>query len=415
MPPSADAARLAGRLKQRALEIGFDRAGIARLEPTPESEAFRGWIEQGRHGAMGYLERRLEERVDPRKAMDGARSALVVGLVYDQPPSPPRQGDRMDLEKAPSTLGQEDRLNLDQATSPLRQGDCLEYPLQAAEGGAQRAAGEQSSSGRAAAQQPTARIARYAGGDDYHDVLLEGLRRIGEELAPLAGRPVRWRAYVDTGPVLERVLAAYAGLGWIGKNTCLIDRELGSYLFLGVLLLDLELPPDAREPDHCGSCRACLDACPTGAFPAPYALDATRCLSYTTIELRGPIAEPLREPQGDWVFGCDVCQEVCPWNTRARRPVPADRGGMRARLAPRPEWSEPALARLLGLDEPAWRTAARGTALRRAKHRGLLRNALVAAGNAGDPLLAPQLERHARGADPLLAEHARWALDKLGR
>ena len=374
---------LAERVKALALALGFDRAGLACLEPSAESQAFRGWLARGHHGEMSWLARKVEERVDPRKVMEGARSALVVGLVYDPAPSPPRQGDRLD------------------------------HPPQAPEGRAQRAAGERSSSGRATAPQSRGRIARYAGGEDYLDVMLERLRAVGEALEPLAGRAVRWRAYVDTGPLLERVLAAQAGLGWIGKNTCLIDPTLGSYLFLGVLLTDLELPAGAREPDHCGSCRACLDACPTAAFAEPYDLDATRCLSYATIELRGAIPEPLRAEQGDWVFGCDVCQEVCPWNTRARREVPADPGGLRSRLAPRAEWQGPPLAWLLGLDEVAWRSASRHTALRRAKWRGLLRNALVAAGNSGDRSLVPLLERHAGGGDPLLAEHARWALARL--
>jgi epoxyqueuosine reductase len=179
------------------------------------------------------------------------------------------------------------------------------------------------------------------------------------------------------------------------------------------VLTDLALAPDAPEPDHCGSCRACLDACPTGAFPEPYVLDATRCLSYTTIELRSAIPEPLRAPQADWVFGCDVCQEVCPWNTRSRRSVPEDRAGLRAELAPRAAWRSPALAALLDLDENAWAAATRGTALRRAKWRGLLRNAVVAAGNSGDTRLVPALRRHAEGDDALLAEHARWALARL--
>jgi epoxyqueuosine reductase len=259
----------------------------------------------------------------------------------------------------------------------------------------------------------TARIARYAGGADYHDVLGARLRSLANAIEALAPG-VRTRSYVDTGPVLERPVAARAGLGWIGKNTLLIHPRLGSYLFLGVVLTDLALAPDAPEPDHCGSCRACLDACPTGAFPEPFVLDASRCLSYTTIELRGAIPEPLREAQADWVFGCDVCQQVCPWNTRARRAVPEDTGGMRAELAPREPWRGPALAALLALDEPAWAEATRGTALRRAKRRGLLRNALVAAGNSGDLTLVPALRRHAEGDDPLLAEHARWALARLG-
>jgi epoxyqueuosine reductase len=256
-------------------------------------------------------------------------------------------------------------------------------------------------------------VARYAGGDDYHHVMTERLAAVATALEALVGRALRSKAYVDTGPVLERVLGAYAGLGWIGKNTCLIDARLGSYFFLGVLLTELELPADAREPDHCGTCRACLDACPTQAFPRPYVLDATRCLSYTTIELRGAIPEPLRAAQGSWIFGCDVCQEVCPWNQRPGRSLPVDRLGLRRRLVPRREWVGPSLAWLLGLDEDAWRAATRGTALRRAKYRGLLRNALIAAGNSGERSLLPSVRCHARSRDPLLAEHARWALRRL--
>ncbi|RIL05885.1 MAG: tRNA epoxyqueuosine(34) reductase QueG [Proteobacteria bacterium] len=352
----AAALRLEERLRALALALGFDRAGIAQLGPTPESRRYPDWIARGRHGEMAWMERNVEPRVDPRALFEGARSALVVALVYD----------RAEPEPAP-----------------------------------------------ARAASATGRVARYAGGADYHDVMKERLRALGEALEALAARPVRWRAYVDTGPLLERVVAAQAGLGWIGKNTCLIDPELGSFLFLGALVCDLELVPDAREPDHCGTCRACLDACPTDAFPEPYALDASKCLAYTTIELRGAIPEPLRAPQGDWVFGCDVCQDVCPWNRRTRRTIPPDRGGLRAALAAPPAWVRPALAWLLSLDEDAWRAATRRTALRRAKHRFLLRNALVAAGNSGDRSLVPAIERHLHGPDALLAEHARWALERL--
>jgi epoxyqueuosine reductase len=341
------------RVKQLARALGFDRVGIAPAEPGPHAGFLRDWLARGHAGEMAWLARRVEARIDPRLVLPEARSAIAVGVFYE-PSAPP--------------------------TTPAP------------------ARGE---------------VARYAGGEDYHDVLGERLRALGDALEALVGRAVRRRAYVDTGPVLERALAASAGLGWIGKNTCLIDPELGSYLFLGVLLCDLELPPDAPEPDHCGSCRACLDACPTAAFPEAYVLDATRCLSYTTIELRGALPEPLRAAQGDRVFGCDVCQEVCPWNLRGRRPLPGDPAGLRARLAPRAEWRRPALAWLLSLSEDAWRAATRRTALRRAKWRGLLRNALVAAGNAGDPGLIPLVRRHAEGPDPLLAEHARWALARL--
>jgi len=349
---SSERAALAERVKAVALALGFDRAGIARLETTPESSFFADWIARGHHGEMAWLARNVEKRVDPRNLFDGAGSALVVALVYDS-----------GKESVP--------------------------------------------------QSRHARIARYAGGDDYHDVMQGRLRAVGDALEPLAGRAVRWRAYVDTGPVLERVLAAHAGLGWIGKNSCLIDAELGSYFFLGVLASDLDLAPDAREPDHCGTCRACLDACPTDAFPEPHVLDATRCLSYTTIELRSAIPEPLRAAQGVWVFGCDICQDVCPWNSRSRRAIPPDAAGLRAQLAPRPEWFAPTLAWLLALDEDAFRVATRRSALRRTKFRGLVRNALVAAGNAGDRSLIPLIERHAQSGDELLAEHARWALAQL--
>ena len=350
---SSDPRTLSERVKGLALAVGFDLAGVARAESTPETEFLREWLARGYAGEMTYLERRVEERIDPRRLLEGARSVVAVGLVYDPG------------------------------------GACEPKP-------------------------GTGEVARYAGGEDYHTVLRERLRALEAGIEALAARPLRTRSYVDTGPVAERVFAAYAGLGWIGKNTCLIHPRLGSYVFLAVLVTDLELAPDAREPDHCGSCRACLDACPTDAFAAPYVLDATRCISYTTIEARGPIAPGLREAHGDRLFGCDICQEVCPWNLRERRRVPADPLGLRARLAPRSAWLRPSLVWVLGLTEEAWREVTRKTALRRTKHRGLLRNALVAAGNSGDVALAPHVRRHAEGPDPLLAEHARWALERLG-
>ena len=350
---SSDPRTLSERVKGLALAVGFDLAGVARAESTPETEFLREWLARGYAGEMTYLERRVEERIDPRRLLEGARSVVAVGLVYDP----------------------------DEAREP---------------------------------KPGTGEVARYAGGEDYHTVLRERLRALEAGIEALAARPLRTRSYVDTGPVAERVFAAYAGLGWIGKNTCLIHPRLGSYVFLAVLVTDLELAPDAREPDHCGSCRACLDACPTDAFAAPYVLDATRCISYTTIEARGPIAPGLREAHGDWLFGCDICQEVCPWNLRERRQVPADRLGLRARLAPRRAWLRPSLVWVLGLTEEAWREVTRKTALRRTKHRGLLRNALVAAGNSGDVALVSHVRRHAEGSDPMLAEHARWALERLG-
>jgi len=344
---------LAERLRALGIALGFDRVGFAPAAPGPRNAFLREWLARGYGGEMAYLARRSEERIDPRRLVAGARSLIVAALRYAR-------------DEAPTTS------------------DC--------------------------------RISRYALGDDYHDVLKERLAAFETGIEALVGAPVALRSYVDTGPVLERAAAARAGLGWIGKHTLLIDRALGSYLFLGVVISELELPSDAEEPDHCGSCRACLDACPTSAFPEPYVLDATRCLSYTTIELRSEIPERLRGAHGDWVFGCDICQEVCPWNARAaRRPADTSRESelLRDRFAPRPELARATLAWLLTLDEDGWRGATRGTALRRAKYRGLLRNALVAAGNRAEPELRELVAAHACSADVQISEHARWALERI--
>ena len=344
---------LEDRVKELALALGFDLVGIAPAARLPQAERLRDWLARGYAGEMTYIERRVEERVDPGRVLEGARSVIALGFVYDP-------GERPHLPP-----------------------------------------------GRA-------EISRYAGGDDYHEVLIDRVRALEAGLEVLAGQPVRTRGYVDTGPVQERNLAALAGLGWIGKNACLIHPQLGSYLFLATVLTDLPLAPDAVEADHCGSCTACLEACPTEAFPEPGVLDATRCIAYTTIEARGPVPEALRAAHGQLAFGCDICQEVCPWNQRERRLLPPDPLGLRARLETRPEWRQPPLVWLLGLDEESWRQATRHSALRRARYQGLIRNAIVAAGNSGDRSLAPLLARHAEGDDALLAEHARWALDQLG-
>jgi epoxyqueuosine reductase len=256
--------------------------------------------------------------------------------------------------------------------------------------------------------QPSGPIARYARGRDYHDVLVDRLNelltRIREEVAP----GVRGKPYVDTGPILERELARKAGLGWFGKNTNLIHPTHGSYFFIGSLLLDLPLAADAPfTEDHCGTCTRCLEACPTDAFVAPRVLDATRCISYLTIELRDDIPEALRPLMGELVFGCDICQEVCPWNVKFSRDV-AD-----AELQPRPELTHPDLAALLTLSEEQFRAMFRGTPVLRSKRRGLLRNAAVAVANRGSPADRAALLPATQDPEPMVRRHAAWAQETL--
>jgi epoxyqueuosine reductase len=346
--------RLEERIRRVGYALGLDAVGFARATPTARTEFVRDWWSRGYGGEMHYIGRRLDERVDPRRVLPEAKSLVVVGLAC------PSEGPE--------------------------------------------AADSASSRGR---------IARYAGGDDYHDVLLDRVRALEAALPKVAAQSVRSRSYVDTGPVSERAAAEAAGLGWIAKNSCLIHLELGSHLMLGVILCDLELLQDEPVTDHCGTCRACLDVCPTDAFVEPYVLDATRCLSYTTIETRGTIPESMREAQGDHVFGCDLCQTVCPWNkSRPRAPL-EDPLGLRDRLAKREEWLAPTLEWILDLDEEGFRQATHKTAIRRPGRVGLLRNALIAAGNSADVKLRTRVRRFVEDADPVLAEHARWALARL--
>jgi epoxyqueuosine reductase len=231
------------------------------------------------------------------------------------------------------------------------------------------------------------------------------LERTVERLRDETG-PFEARTYVDTGPIVERAWAASAGLGAWGKNTCLLHPEHGSWFFLGEIVTDLDLPPDEPRADMCGSCTACLEACPTGALPAPYVLDARRCISYLTIEIKGPIPKTLREGVGQHVFGCDICQDVCPWNHKRRH-----RGG--AAFEPRPNAVAPNLADLAGLDDEAFRERFRRSPVKRAKRRGLLRNVAVALGNSGDPGHRPVLECLVRDGDPVVREHAEWARRRL--
>jgi epoxyqueuosine reductase len=293
---------LTGSVKALALELGFDRVAIGPPAPA-HGEALRRWVEAGHAGTMSYLERRIEERLDPERVLPGVRAAVCVALNY-------YQGEAADPSWRP--------------------------------------------------------IARYAWGRDYHEVIGPRLDRLGAHLAEAAG--ARSRGYVDTGPLLERDLAATAGLGWVGKNTMLLHPDLGSWFFIGVLLTTADLAMDATLPDRCGTCRACLDACPTGAFPEPYVLDSRRCISYLTIEHRGEIDPALKPGMAGWQFGCDVCQTVCPWNRKAPETSHPEFF---------PEGAYPGADAVAGMADEQARSVFRGSAMLRAKPAGLRRNALI--------------------------------------
>lgn len=331
-------------LKAKAHDLGFDLVGVASAVEADGFARLRDWLDRGFAGSMDYMEKRAEARRHPESILPEVRSVIMVGMNYH-----------------------------------------------ASQSVSKRAAGN---------------VARYARGEDYHHVLWGRLNALLAWLQQQ--RPgCTGRGVVDTAPLLERDFARRAGLGWFGKNTMLIDKRLGSWFFLGALLTDLELTPDPpHETSHCGTCTACLDACPTAAFAGPGWLDSRKCISYLTIELREEIPPELRKGVGDWLFGCDVCQEVCPWNRKA--PVshePAWHG--------RPDLVSLDPVELLGLDDAAFRERFRGTALMRTKRRGLLRNAAIVLGNTGDVSALPALERVADDPEPVIAEAARWAIGQI--
>ena len=345
------------QLKNAALELGFDLVGIAGVADTPEHRFFPEWIDEGRAGEMKYLEARNEtdelKRASLANAAPWARSVVVCALNYN-------------TDEPYST----------HAGSPSQ-----------------------------------GWVSRYAWAQrDYHDVLLEKLRALETRLVEQCTQqdiaaPRTW-CYVDTGPVIERIFAKYAGIGWIGKNTCVLNQQLGSWLFLGVILTSLEFTPDLPPADLCGSCTRCLDACPTNALPSPYQMDATKCIAYLTIELRGSVPEDLRPGIGRQVFGCDICQDVCPWNRHAPATSLSD-------LQPRPELVNPDLAHLAQLSVEEFREMFRGSPVKRAKLGGLRRNAVIAMANSGDKSFLPLLQQLCFDEDATVAEHAHWGVDYL--
>jgi epoxyqueuosine reductase len=361
---------------ERVRASGFDLCGVAPVaqensasaESFPELDHLPEWLARGYAGEMKYLHD--PRRADPRRVLEGARSLIVVALNYNSAPRAAASSEYADIES------------------------------------------------------PRGWISRYAWGDDYHDLMQQKLRALISEMHAQFAEPFDARAYTDTGPIIERVAAKYAGLGWLAKNTCLINSQLGSWLFLGVIVTTLALEPTLApgEPppaDLCGTCTRCLDACPTQAFSEPYVLDARRCISYLTIELRGEIPEELRSQMGGAVIGCDICQDVCPWNRKAPvtslaafQPRNALENG-NSLVAPELEW-------LASLSQQEFSAIFRGSAAKRAKWRGLVRNSCVALGNSGiapdrdaHPRIIRLLDRLASSDDALISGHARWALARL--
>ena len=373
---------------ERAKSLGFGLCGVAPAEAWPELAHFSEWLERGYGGEMHYLSKSGSGeplRSNPANILSGARSVILVALNYNSPH--PRSTDQA------------------------------------------RAPGDASANGTS----PRGRISRYAWGDDYHDVLGPKLAALIAAMRAEFPEPFDARWYVDTGPINERVAAKYAGLGWLAKNTFLINEKAGSWIFLGSIVTTLELAPSLSPgrppaPDRCGSCTACLDACPTQAFPAPYILDARRCIAYLTIELRGSMPEEFRPAIGANVLGCDICQDVCPWNRKSPltsapefQPRALSRPEISAAVAPAPDsLFAPELVWLASLSQEDFSRIFRKSAVKRAKWRGLVRNACVALGNSrlapgspAFPRVTALLEKLAASDEPVIAEHARWALDRL--
>jgi epoxyqueuosine reductase len=340
---------LKARLVVEARAQGFDCAGVTRPDAIPQAASrLREFLDAGAHGDMDWMAAKAERRADPGTLWPAVRSVVMLGLNYGP---------------------DEDPLAI------LRQ----------------RTRGD---------------ISVYARGDDYHDLIKPRLKQIGRWLIDNAGGDIK--VFVDTAAVMEKPLAAAAGIGWQGKHTNLVSRQLGSWLFLGAIFTSLDLPPDAPERDHCGACRACLDICPTAAFPAPYRLDARRCISYLTIEYKGPIPRELRPLMGNRIYGCDDCLAVCPWNKFAQ-------AGREAKLAARETLRAPALAELARLDDAAFRALFSKSAVKRIGRARFLRNVLIAIGNCGDLTLADEAEYLLDDASPLVRGAAVWALGRLDR
>jgi len=343
-------------IKDKARQLGFILAGVTTPDPPLHYSTFENWLAQTHHGTMGYLatEKSLARRANPRESLPECKSILVLATPYD---SPLPMGERLGRRTEPVEVVRD-----------------------------------------------SVRVASYARGEDYHDVLPARMKELVQFIEEQVKGPIKSRYYTDTGPILERDLAQRAGIGWIGKNTCLINPKQGSYFLLSEIFLDLALEPDPPfVTDHCGTCTRCITACPTDCILPNRTIDATRCISYLTIELKDDIPVDLREKIGDWVFGCDICQMVCPWNRFAPDGDPSFTDN-------NPPHS---LTEELTLTPQAFNQRFKRTPLTRAKRRGYLRNVAVALGNTGDMLALPVLQNALNDEEPMIREHAQWAIDKI--
>jgi epoxyqueuosine reductase len=338
-------------IRQRAKELGFDICRFTDAKAPDHARQFEEWLKEGRHGTMGYLARNAHKRVDPQHVLNGARTVVVVAASYFF---------------ATRTS------NIEHPTSNVQRGE----------------------------------IARYAQYADYHDVMGERLKELSAFVDGIGGTAAKSLWYVDTGPLLERDLAQRAGVGFVGKHTNVISRDLGNWFFLGEIITTIEVEPDASERNRCGTCERCIHACPTNAITAPFRLDARRCISYLTIELKGSIPVELRPLIGNRIYGCDDCLAVCPWNRFAK-------SGALMKPHRREDLENADLIELLSLDDVEFKKRFAGTPILRTKRRGLLRNVCVALGNIGDTSALPALEKATADPETLIAEHARWAVGQI--
>lgn len=339
---------LTNSIKDKAKELGFDLVGISPVDSFPENQFYKQWLNKGFSGEMKYLERNSEKREDLNNVLPGAKSVISCAMNYN-----------------------------------------TDYPYSVVK-----------------SDKSKGWISRYAWGEDYHDTILDKLNTLMSYLSSEFSEEIKSKIYVDTGPVLERAYGKYAGVGWVGKNTCLINQEIGSWIFLGEIITDIELEYDTPVPDRCGTCTKCIDACPTDAILEPYVLDSRLCISYLTIELKDKIPNELREGVQNNIYGCDICQDVCPWNKRAHITDKSE-------YEPREELFNPDLSYISGLSVEDFRKKFKGSPIKRTKRRGLLRNTLVAIGNSGEREFLPHILECLNDEEPLIRAHAVWALWKI--